>query len=108
EPFRYYPTGRCPKLRCHSERPCRAERRAPSEVGGEEPAFHRRNRTAGSSRLKPALGMTSRWNPDPTNHDALLFQKRPLLQVTERRLQLLLRVHHDGTVPRHGFFQRLA
>ena len=38
----------------------------------------------------------------------LLFQKRALIQFVEGLLELLLRVHHDGAVPGHRLFQRLA
>ncbi len=38
----------------------------------------------------------------------LLLQKSSLLQLTERLLQFLLRVHDDGAVPCHRLFQWLA
>ena len=37
-----------------------------------------------------------------------LLQKRSLLQFLECLLELLLGVHHDGTVPRDRLFKRLA
>ena len=37
-----------------------------------------------------------------------LFQERPLLKFRECLPQLLLCVHHDGTVPGDGFFERLS
>src|SRR3984893_17741671 len=35
------------------------------------------------------------------------LQERPLLQIFERLLEFLLRVHHDRTVPSNGLLQRL-
>ena len=37
-----------------------------------------------------------------------LLQERPLLEFLERLPQLLLGVHHDGAVPRHGLPERLS
>src|SRR5580658_1934075 len=36
------------------------------------------------------------------------LQERPLAQLPERLLELLLRIHHDRPVPRHGLLQRLT
>jgi hypothetical protein len=38
----------------------------------------------------------------------LLLQEVSLLEVPESLLQLLLRVHHDRTIPCDRFFERLA
>ena len=38
----------------------------------------------------------------------LAFRNVPCLEFLKRLAELLLRVHHDGAVPRHGFFQRLS
>ncbi len=35
------------------------------------------------------------------------LQKSPLPQLLERLLELLLRIHHDWSVPRNGFLDRL-
>src|SRR5713226_8087505 len=35
------------------------------------------------------------------------LQERPPLELLERLPELLLCVHHDGAVPRHGLFERL-
>src|SRR5207253_7580475 len=40
--------------------------------------------------------------------DGLVAQERSLSQFGERFLQLLLRVHDDGSVPCHRFAERLA
>src|SRR6185437_9310020 len=40
--------------------------------------------------------------------DLLAFlQKRPLFELLVRLPELLLRIHHDRSVPRHGFLKRL-
>ena len=40
--------------------------------------------------------------------DSYFFRNVPFSSSLERLLQFLLRVHDDGTVPRHGLFQRLS
>src|SRR5260370_18918013 len=37
-----------------------------------------------------------------------LLQECPFFQFVECLAELLLRVHHDGAIPRHGLFERLA
>ena len=38
----------------------------------------------------------------------VLLQKFPLFEFLKGLPQLLLRVHHDGAVPRHRLFERLS
>src|ERR1019366_224196 len=61
-------------------------------------------RQAANGRMPPRLGA---WQPKRLRYGALrlILQKRPTLEFLECLAELLLRVHHDGAVPRHGFLE---
>ena len=61
--------------------------------------------------VAPRSGNGLRWRPAarrPFSLSIVRFEKGPLLELLERLLELLLGVHHDRTVPRHWFLERLA
>src|SRR5436190_558009 len=54
-----------------------------------------------------SVGKATDWRVGSAMALSSRLQERPLLELLERLPELLLGVHHDGAVPRHGLFQRL-